>query len=162
MSKSERKRQQLALQALGEQLIALKEAELAELALGDKLYEAVRVAASIKSHGALRRQKQYIGKLMREIDPEPIRSALARLHADEIRGKRLFAQAERWRDRLAADGNEALIAFNEQTGTDDDRLRELLAELGVAVDEKSEKTVRRRIFRRVYEILTHVVVNIPQ
>jgi ribosome-associated protein len=153
-SKSERKRQQLELQELGEKLIELKEADLADLALDEKLREAVRVAANIKSHGALRRQKQYIGKLMRDIDPEPIRAALARLNADEMRDKRLFARAERWRDRIVHGDGDTLAEFNAETGVDDTELRGLLAELEVAFDERSEKTVRRKIFRRVHELLT--------
>ncbi|NIV18614.1 MAG: DUF615 domain-containing protein [Woeseiaceae bacterium] len=157
-SKSERKRQQLALQELGEKLIALKESELDELTLDERLLKAIRDASGIKSHGALRRQKQLIGKLMREVDPEPIRAALARFTADDMHEKRLFASAEKWRDRLVSDGADAIEAFNTETGTDDPRLRKLLAELEVAYDERSEKTVRRKIFRRVHEIL----VRIPQ
>ena len=112
----------------------------------------------MKSHGALRRQKQYIGKLMRDIDPEPIRATLARLNANEMRDKRLFARAERWRDRIVSDRSEALSAFTAETGSEDPDLRKLLAELDVAFDERSEKTVRRKIFRRIHEIL----VKIPQ
>ena len=77
-SKSERKRESLALQELGERLIALSEPDLATLSLDDNLHQAIRDAASIKSRGALRRQKQLIGKLMHGVDPEPIEAALAR------------------------------------------------------------------------------------
>lgn len=78
-SKSARKREYLALQKLGEELLAVKEPDLLGIELADELLEAVLEARRIKSHGALRRQKQYIGKLMRQVDPEPIRAALARL-----------------------------------------------------------------------------------
>jgi len=78
-SKSARKREYLALQKLGEELITLKESELASLPLEENLLEAVLEARQIKAHGALRRQKQYIGKLMRHIDPEPIRAEMAKL-----------------------------------------------------------------------------------
>lgn len=78
-SKSARKREHLALQKLGEELIALKPGDLKGLSLDESLLEAVMAARHIKSHGALRRQKQYIGKLMRHIDPEPIRAGLAGL-----------------------------------------------------------------------------------
>lgn len=152
-SKSERKRDQLALQALGEQLIALSESDLAALALDEDLLQAIRTAATIKSRGALRRQRQLIGKLMRGVDPGPIQAALARLTADEVRAKRLFANAERWRDRLVADGGDALKAFEAETGMSDKLLRALLAELEVAFSEKAEKTIRRKVFRRVHEIL---------
>ncbi len=68
-SKSARKRDYLALQKLGEELITITQSDLDSLPLDDALREAVREAGEIKAHGALRRQKQYIGKLMRSIDP---------------------------------------------------------------------------------------------
>jgi ribosome-associated protein len=78
-SKSARKREYLALQKLGEDLITLRESELLSMPLDEDLLEAVQEARRIKAHGALRRQKQYIGKLMRHVDPEPINAALERL-----------------------------------------------------------------------------------
>lgn len=78
-SKSARKREYLALQKLGEALIGLKQRDLDSLSLDESLLEAVMEARHIKARGALRRQKQYIGKLMSHIDPEPIRAALAGL-----------------------------------------------------------------------------------
>ena len=78
-SKSAKKREYLALQKLGEELITLRQSELEGLPLEDDLREAVMEARQIKAHGALRRQKQYIGKLMRHIDPEPLRLELAKL-----------------------------------------------------------------------------------
>lgn len=152
-SKSARKREQLALQKLGELLIAVSPAELASLSLDDSLQEAIRAARPMTSHGALRRQKQLIGKLMRDVDPQPIRAKLAMLRADDVRSKQIFALAERWRDRIIRDGAAALAEFEAETGIQDDELRDLLAELAVAVNEKTEKTVRRGIFRRAHEIL---------
>jgi ribosome-associated protein len=79
-SKSARKRAYLALQKLGEELITLRDSELRSLPLDEELLDAVLEAQTIKAHGALRRQKQYIGKLMGRIDDaEPIREALQRL-----------------------------------------------------------------------------------
>ncbi len=78
-SKSARKREYLALQKLGEELLTLRESDLLHIELDEDLREAVLEARQIKSRGALRRQKQYIGKLMRHIDPEPLRTALARV-----------------------------------------------------------------------------------
>ena len=77
-SKSARKREHLALQKLGEELLTLRDSDLRKIELDDDLLEAVLEARRIQSHGALRRQKKYIGKLMRGVDPEPIRAALAR------------------------------------------------------------------------------------
>ena len=79
-SKSARKRAYLALQKLGEELITLRDSDLRSLPLDEELLDAVLEAKGIKAHGALRRQKQYIGKLMGRIDdPEPIRKGLERL-----------------------------------------------------------------------------------
>jgi len=156
-SKSARKREHRALQELGEKLIALNDCERASLALDDKLEKAVRDAGQIKSRGALRRQKQLIGKLMREVDPVPIRAELAKLRADDVRAKRIFARSERWRDRIVSDGLIALDEFEAETGETDAELRALLGELDVAFSEKAEKTVRRQIFRRVHEILVKIL-----
>ena len=75
-SKSERKRRSDDLQSLGEALIDLPDSELDALPLPEQLRDAVLLARKITAHGGLYRQKQYIGKLMRKIDAEPIRAAL--------------------------------------------------------------------------------------
>ncbi len=75
-SKRSRKRAAHAAQAMGERLITLREAELERLGLTEPLLTAVREARRIRSHGGLSRQKQYIGKLMREIDLAPLEAAL--------------------------------------------------------------------------------------
>ena len=153
-SKSARKREQLERQALGEQLIDLSDAELATMRLDDRLGDAIRTARAIKSHGALRRQKQLIGKLMRELDVEPIRAQLAALRADELRQKRVFASAEKWRDRIVRERGAGLEAFELETGATDDELRRSLAELDVALSDRDETTARRKIFRRIYQLIS--------
>lgn len=81
-SKSARKREYRALQKLGEDLIPLLESDLRSMNLGEALLDAVLEAKRMKKRGALRRQKQYIGKLMGRLDdPEPIRAELARIRA---------------------------------------------------------------------------------
>lgn len=79
-SKSARKREYLALQKLGEELIPLQESDLRAMPLDEALLDAVLEAKRTRKRGALRRQKQYIGKLMGRLDdPEPVREALERL-----------------------------------------------------------------------------------
>jgi len=78
-SKSARKRAAHAAQALGERLISLKESDLLRLPLPETLLEAVRAARRIKARGGLARQKQYIGKLMRDLDTAQIEEALDNL-----------------------------------------------------------------------------------
>jgi ribosome-associated protein len=107
-SKSARKRAAHAAQDLGEELTRLKEAELAALALPESLAEAIRAARRIRSRAALARQRQYIGKLMRDIDPEPIRAALAARSAVDARETERFKRLEAWRERLVTEGPAAL------------------------------------------------------
>jgi len=73
------KREYIARQKLGEALIRLQESDLRAMDLDEDLLDALLEAKRLKKHGALRRQKQYIGKLMGRVDPEPIRAALERL-----------------------------------------------------------------------------------
>ena len=107
-SKSERKRAAHAAQDLGEALIALRERDLAALELPTALLDAVREARGIRSRAAASRQRQYIGKLMRQIDPEPIRRALAARSERDAQETQRFKLAEHWRARLIAEGEAAL------------------------------------------------------
>ena len=152
-SKSARKREQLALQELGEKLIALNDAELDAMSLQENLLTAVRGAAQMKSHGALRRQKQLIGKLMRHTDAAPIREGLEAIGRSERQLKQVFLSAERWRDRLIDGGVGELGAFETQTCHQDKELRSLLKELAITVNDRTEKSLRRQIFRHVHSIL---------
>ncbi len=152
-SKSARKRKHLALQQLGEKLIELSAEELDRMPLHDGLREAVREAKSIKSHSALRRQKQLIGKLMRTIDPEPVGTALARQGTAERLRKRVFTDAERWRDRIVSDGCAAVDTFRARTGSSDERLAALVGELRTASGDAAERNIRRQIFRLVHDTL---------
>jgi ribosome-associated protein len=103
LSKSARKREAASLQELGVQLSALPDQEIKALGLPDSLFVALRDLRRLPSHGAQVRQRQYIGKLMRSIDPEPVLAKLAerkQRHDMEIRH---FQQIERWRDRLLSE-----------------------------------------------------------
>ncbi len=152
-SKSATKREQLALQQLGDKLIALSAEELDRFPLDDRLHEAVREATRIKSRSALRRQKQLIGKLMRSIDPGPVSNALAQQGTAERLRKRVFADAERWRDRIVSDGPAGVDAFRTQTGSSDERLVTLVGELRTAPGDSAERSIRRQIFRLVHDTL---------
>jgi ribosome-associated protein len=152
-SKSARKREHLALQVLGEQLIELKPSELRTISLDENLLDAILEAQRVTANGALRRQKQLIGKLMGHIDPEPIRAAIAAFGADSRQDKRLFARAERWRDRLCDDGNDAIAEFIAATDSDNKELPQLVANLASAPNEQIARKLRRQIFRLVHDLL---------
>ena len=99
-SKSAAKRAAHAAQDLGEALLRLPEAELAAIELPEALREALLAARRISSRAAAVRQRQYIGKLMRQVDLQPIRAALAARSARDARETELFRRIENWRDRL--------------------------------------------------------------
>jgi ribosome-associated protein len=150
-SKSARKRDQLALQSLGEKLIPLELEELEQLPLDEPLLEAIVHAKSIRSRSASRRQRQLIGKLMREADAGCIQSSLDRLGQQDRLTKATFRAAEQWRDRLLAEGASALSEFSAHAGTPETNLAELLRECDAARSEQAQRGIRRRIFREVYK-----------
>ena len=152
-SKSARKREQLELQRLGERLIELTEEELLALPIDDRLREAVLAASSIRAHGALRRQKQLIGRLMRGCDPGPVRRALDARGADDRRAKRIFADAERWRDRMTGGDDDAVRSFCEHSGATAKPLIALLERIRSAPNERIEKGLRRQLFREIHDAL---------
>ena len=131
LSKSARKREAASLQELGVKLSALPDQEIKALNLPDGLFVALRDLRRLPSHGAQVRQRQYIGKLMRDIDPEPVLAKLAerkQRHDLEIRH---FQQIERWRDRLLSEAAAADDLLKEYPAADRATLLKLV--------EKAEK-----------------------
>ncbi len=110
VSKTRRKKEMHALQELGERLVSLSRDRLESLHLPERLQDAVLEARRITSHGARKRQMQYIGKLMRDVDPAPIQARFdawdGKSHAEAAR----FHALERWRERLLKD-EKALQEF---------------------------------------------------
>jgi ribosome-associated protein len=84
-SRTQRKNEDRALQRLGEQLVALPLSRLEAMGLPDELLAAIEFLRKIKSRGARRRQIQYIGTLMRHMDPQPIKTALDRMGSENLR-----------------------------------------------------------------------------
>jgi ribosome-associated protein len=109
-SKTRRKQEMTALQQLGEALLELAPAQLDRIDLPDTLRDALREAARIKAHEARRRHLQYIGRLMRQVDPEPIRHALEVAQGTSRAAVALMHRCERVRDQLL-DDDAALTAF---------------------------------------------------
>ena len=122
-SKTQRKKEMHALQALGRQLVDLGRDQLAQVELPDELREAIAFAHRVTSHEGRRRHMQYIGKLMRQVDADEVRAAIGRATGESRAAVALMHLAERWRDRLLAD-DEALTAFmSERPGADVQWLR---------------------------------------
>ena len=107
-SKTQRKKAVHELQGLGEELVELSEARLAEVEMPERLRDAVMAARRITAHEARRRQMQYIGKIMRKVDAEPIRAAIDAWHAQSAGPTAAHKRVEAWRERLLA--NDAALA----------------------------------------------------
>jgi ribosome-associated protein len=127
-SKSRLKKDMHALQDLGAMLVELEPSKLAALDLPERLVDAIALARSITKHEARRRQMQYVGRLMRDVDPEPIRAALQRNQSVSHVERAQFAAAERWRDRLLADELAVAEFIGAHPGTDAAKLLDLVRE----------------------------------
>jgi ribosome-associated protein len=125
-SKTQLKKQSHELQALGEALAALPDDRLAALEAPEALIEAVREYKRTRSHEGKRRQMQYIGKLMRQTDPEPLREAVAALQVPRAKDTLLLHQAEHWRETLLNDDAALERWMVEHPGTDSQQLRSLI------------------------------------
>ena len=153
-SKSELKRQDRDLRALGVQLVDLPAAELAALELPEKLLDAVEACRRITSHGARLRQEMYIAKVMRQVDVEPIRVALARRAEIDRQRVRREHGLERWRERLLADEADAWTELGGRI--EPSALGPLRALARQARAEKAASrapAAARQLFRRLRELL---------
>lgn len=151
-SKSQRKRDMLALQALGERLLPLADDRLQRLPISPELLDAVRVARDIRAHEGRRRQLQYIGRLMREADADALRAALA----DETREHRVATAvmhaAERWRERILAD-DRVLHDWFEQYPDTRDAIEPLVARARAEVAAGDPGRAFRELFRKLRDRL---------
>jgi ribosome-associated protein len=146
-SKTKRKQEMHDLQRLGVELVALSESLLDDMALDAALLGAVREAKRIKTHEAKRRQMQYIGRLMREVDPEPIRERLAALKGESVQAAAAHRRLERLRGRLLED-DAALTEFAaSHPRADLQALRALLRNARKEMKEGKPPRAYREIFR---------------
>jgi ribosome-associated protein len=152
-SKTKRKHDMQALQDLGVELCALDAKRLASLDLPERLVDAITLAKSITRHEAKRRQMQYIGRLMRDIDAEPLRNALGAWAQGPQREREQFARLERWRDRVMneTDGLQAFIAA--YPATDVDALTRLIADTRAERARGAPPRKSRALFRELKRIV---------
>lgn len=154
VSKSQLKREAHELQALGEELVKLPAAKLAKVPLPDDLNNAVEQARRMKARGAYKRQLQYIGKLMRNIDAEPIRQALNALKDNSARETARLHRLEHWRDRLIEEGDTALAELlAEQPQTDRQHLRQLIRNADKERKQNKPPKAARELFRCLRELI---------
>lgn len=153
LSKTQRKQQMHALQELGERLVALKREQLEQLRLPENLLDSILEAKRLTRHEAIRRQMQYIGRIMRAVDSAPIQARL-----DEWTGASRAQAArvhmiERWRERLLEDEAALGELMVQYPRADSQRLRTLLR--NTLQEQLAHKPPRssRALFRELRDLM---------
>lgn len=156
-SKTALKKEMLELQDLGKQLIELSDAEFAKIPISDDdLIEAIATAKRIKSREGLRRQMQYIGKLMRLTDPAPIREALAERQRGHQELARQFHALEEMRDRLLEVGISAVEEVVEKyPEAERQQLRQLILQAGKEAANNKPPAAKRKLFKYLRSLHEH-------
>jgi len=148
-SKTQRKRDMVALQAIGAELIALNDQQLASIEMPENLLDAVTEARRLHPHEARRRQLQYIGKLMRNIDPAPIRTGLDSLLSASAEHTARLHFIERWRERLLADPQAVAEFISEFPAANSQQLRTLIRNTG----QERERSKPPKHFRALFQMI---------
>lgn len=147
VSKSQRKREMTALQDMGAELVKLPRGRLEKLDLPEPLFNALLEAQRLTSHGAIRRQMQYIGKLMRAVESEPIAEQLAAIRGESATAKAQFHALERWRERLIEDDQALTAWLSEHPDADVQQLRQLIRNARREAAEGKPPKSSRALFR---------------
>ena len=148
-SKTQLKQEMQALQALGEKIIALSNAERARLPLSDDMLAAVEETSRIRSHEGRRRHMQYVGKVMRREDLAGIQAAFDEFEQESARRDHAFHRLEKWRDKLIADDTalEAFIA--EYPDVDRQSLRQLIRNARAERERDKPPASARKLFKLI-------------
>ena len=154
-SKSQIKREMSALQALGEQLLALPADRVAKIALPDALASALAEARRLTKHEAKRRQLQYIGRLLRDADPQPIQEAIDAFHGLSAAANARHHAAERLRERLLEDESVLGEIAQAHRSADLQHLRQLRRN---ALKER-ESSKPPRAYRELFRLLRDLEEN---
>ena len=155
VSKSEIKRDAEDLKQLGEKLVNLTKTNLTKVPLDDSLKDAIELAQRLQKE-ARRRQLQYIGKLLRSIDAEPIREALEKIENKHNQQQAMLHKLEILRDELVAKGDVALTdLLNERPSADRQQLRNLIR----AAQKEKEQNKPSKAYREIYQILKTLILE---
>lgn len=153
VSKSQLKRDSKALQDLGKKLCAYNADQLAKVPLDDKLLDAIALAHKIANkRGALKRHFQFIGKLLRNIDVEPILQAVEAIEQADKLNKQHFKQLEYWRDRILELGDPAINEMcADKAQMDRQKLRQLWRNHNQAPTDEKKVKFARQLFKALRE-----------
>lgn len=154
LSKTAVKKQMLELQQLGEALVKLSKGELATIPIADEtLKEAIDTARRIHHREGLRRQMQYIGKLMRKIDTTQIEQAYQALLDGRKEKTRQFHLLEQWRDQLIESGPQAAEqVMTKHPHADRQHLRQLISRALKEKELNKPPASARKLFRYLKEL----------
>ena len=154
ISKTAVKKEMLELKLLGEKIVGLPDAQLKRVPLESNLLDAILKARTITKRGGRKRQLQYIGKLMRHVDPEPIRNAIAEFELGHQAETQLFHKKENWRDDLLSGSAVKLTEFIESyPNTDHQLLRQTIRSFKNAKSEDKKIKLSRQVFQLVAQQL---------
>lgn len=153
LSKTRKKQAMHALQDIGKELVKLPANKLERLDLPEELRRAVEDCRRFTKHEAIRRQLQYIGRLMRGVDEEPIARQLAAWRGESDEEKALMHRIERWRDRLIENDDAVTLFLNEYPQTDTTQLRQLIRNARFEAANNKPPKSSRAIFRLVREVM---------
>lgn len=151
-SKTKRKQHMDYLQHLGMELVELSKQKLAKIELPDTLLEAIKLAQKITANGAIRRQNQYIGKLMRNVDATYIENKLHELNSDSVKSTKLLHDCEMWRKRLIKEDKELDAFVNTYSTSDIGQLRGLIR---LCRKEQAENEIKsyRKLFKFIRDVI---------
>lgn len=154
VSKTAIKKEMLALHQLGKKIVALPKSQLDLIPLEEKLLDAIVAARKITKHGGLKRQLQYIGKLLRHVDTTPIQKAFDEIESGNQKNTELLHMKEIWREQLIVGGKEKITEFLlSYPKTDRQRLQQLLRNYKNANGEEKKKILARRVYKIISEQL---------
>jgi len=151
-SKTKLKAEADAQQALGVRLTELPKDKLLKLNLPEEVYTAILETKKITANGAIRRHRQYLGRLMREIDTAPITEQLARWDGKHTAENAYFHGLERWRDRLISDANALSEFMALHPGIDSQQLRTLIRNAQKEQAANKPPKSSREIFKLLRDI----------
>ncbi|WP_137939102.1 ribosome biogenesis factor YjgA [Chitinivorax sp. B] len=153
ISKTRRKQDMQDLQDLGAALVKLSKDQLKQLDLPEKLRDAVKEAQRLTAHGAIRRQLQYIGKIMREVDPVPIQAYLDRLSGESAEHTAWLHQLERLRDRLMASDEALQTLLAQHPQLDVQQMRTMIRNARKEREENKPPKHFRALFQTLRELI---------